>query len=83
MPFHVYVLESNKNRHYIGFTSNLPQRLSQHNRQHKGTTHGINEKWDCIISKQCCEKKEAMKLELHLKSFKNYRKAIEYLESLI
>jgi predicted GIY-YIG superfamily endonuclease len=83
MLFYVYVLESNKNRHYIGFTSNLPQRLAQHNRKHKGTTYGIDETWRFIITKEFSCKQEAMKTETYLKSLKNYRKAIEYLENMV
>jgi predicted GIY-YIG superfamily endonuclease len=38
MSYFVYILESNRPRHYIGFTSNLEERLIKHNSKHKGFT---------------------------------------------
>jgi putative endonuclease len=78
--FTVYLLQSNKNRHYIGFTSNLSQRISQHNHKHHGTTYGIGEVWEVVASKEFSSKEEAMTFELYLKSLKNWRKAFEALK---
>jgi putative endonuclease len=77
--YFVYILQSDKNRHYIGYTSNLPQRLAQHNRKHKGFT-GTTEKWELLLSCEMPDKSRAMRLEKYLKSMKNYSKAVEYLK---
>ena len=80
--YNVYILKSSKGRHYIGYTSNLPQRIAQHNRKHKGFT-GTAEQWEieCLI--ECQDKMDAVNLESKLKSFKNAVKAIEHLKKLI
>ncbi|MFA7420842.1 MAG: GIY-YIG nuclease family protein [Melioribacteraceae bacterium] len=80
--FFVYILRSDRNRHYIGYTSNLEQRILQHNRRHKGFT-ATSEKWEILISYQLHDKSAAIKLEKYLKSLKNSIKAVSYLESLL
>ncbi len=80
--YFVYILQSDKNRHYIGCTSNLEQRISQHNRKHKGFT-GTTETWSVLISYKTVDKNSAMKLEKYLKSLKNWLKAKEYLAQLV
>jgi len=80
--YFVYILSSNTGKHYIGFTSNLEQRVSQHNRKHHGFTNQNYTTWTIEISKQFDSKSEAMILERRLKSFKNYRLALEYLRKL-
>lgn len=75
----VYILVSDRGRRYIGSTSNLEQRISQHNRKHKGFT-GTRERWKLEITVECESINEARKLELKLKSFKNSRKAIDFLK---
>ena len=77
--YFVYILQSDNNRHYIGYTSNLKQRISQHNRKHKGFT-GTKEKWEILMSYELADKKSAMELEKYLKSLKNSEKAINYLK---
>ena len=81
--YFVYILRSDKGRHYIGYTSNLPQRLSQHKRKHKGFTGTKNESWELLYSLELTNKISAMELEKHLKSFKNSSKAIDYLKRLL
>ncbi len=78
----VYILLSEKGRRYIGFTSNLSQRIAQHNRKHKGFT-ATSKLWQIEISKMSGSKKEAMELETYLKSLKNSKKALEYLQSVV
>ena len=77
--YYVYILQSNKNRHYIGFTSNLEQRLSQHNRKHNGFTNSNEETWEVLCYLECNQKKEAMEFERKLKAFKNSMKAKNYM----
>ncbi len=81
MKYFVYILKSDRQRHYIGYTSNLEQRIRQHNSKHKGFT-GTSENWELIIYQDLEKKDDAIKLERKLKSFKNFRKAIEYIEKL-
>ena len=81
MCYFVYILESNCARHYIGFTSNLKERIIKHNSKHKGFT-GTTEIWEVITYKEVASKVEAMQLEKKLKSFKNYRRAIAYLKRI-
>jgi len=76
--YFVYILISSKGRHYIGYTSNLPQRLAQHNRKHKGFT-SREEHWKVECFAVCSDKMEAINLEAKLKSFKSSEKAAEYL----
>jgi putative endonuclease len=80
--YFVYILQSSKSRHYIGYTSNLTQRISQHNRKHKGFT-GTSEKWELLYSVELREKHKAMELEKYLKSLKDSLKAVEYLKKLL
>ena len=82
MSFYVYVLKSNKGRYYIGYTSNLQQRIEQHNWKHRGFTGGQSEIWQLFMSKEFATKHEAMSMEKYLKSLKNSKKAIDYLEKL-
>ena len=79
MQYFVYILESTCGSHYIGFTSNLEQRLAQHNRKHHGSTYRKNETWHVLIAKEFDNKEIAQKEEKYLKSLKNFKKAIEYL----
>ncbi|NJD22560.1 MAG: GIY-YIG nuclease family protein [Melioribacter sp.] len=81
--YFVYILRSDKGRYYIGCTSNLSQRLSQHNRKHKGFTGAMNETWGLQYSLELTDKISALKLEKHLKSFKNSSKAIDYFKKLL
>ena len=80
--YYVYILVSNHNRRYIGYTSNLEQRLSQHNRKHRGFTN-IATEWKIEVARECQTKEEAMTLEKYLKSFKNAKKAVTYLQKIV
>ena len=79
--YYEYILRSSGNRHYIGFTSNLPRRISQHNRRHKGLTGRKSEMWKLISCVELPDKLSAMTMEKHLKSLKNSSKAIEFLNN--
>jgi len=79
--YFVYILQSNKNRHYIGYTSNLSQRISQHNRNHRGFT-GTAEIWKVMCFAEFADKAEAMRNEKYLKSLKDYKLAEEYINKL-
>jgi putative endonuclease len=81
MCFYVYILKSNRSRHYIGFTSNLSSRIIKHNCKHNGFT-ATTEHWKVEIYEEVATKTEAMQMERKLKSFKNYRRAIAYLKKI-
>ncbi len=66
--FHVYVLRSETTgRHYVGYTSDLTQRLGQHN-------HGITKStknrgpWKMVYDEEFNTRSEAMRRERFLKS---------------
>jgi putative endonuclease len=66
--FHVYVLQSeNTGRHYLGHTSDLTQRLGQHN---NGITKSTKNRgpWKLIYQENFPTKVDAMKRERFLKS---------------
>ena len=69
--FIVYVLYSEKfNKIYIGYTSNIDQRLLAHNElETKGYTLRFRP-WQLIHSESFSEKSEAMKREKQLKTAK-------------
>ncbi len=71
MEFFVYILFSNtKNRYYVGFTSNLEDRLIRHNQKSKGFTGNVND-WKVVYTENYATKKEANKRELQIKSWKS------------
>jgi predicted GIY-YIG superfamily endonuclease len=82
MPYFIYILKSTTGRRYIGYTSNLLQRLSQHNRKHHGSTNRVSEEWSIEDYLELQDKKTAMSIETHLKSLKNSEKALKYIHAL-
>jgi putative endonuclease len=68
MKFIVYTLFSeNFNKHYIGFTSNLEQRLISHYELGKDWTARYRP-WKLIFTKEFDNKKDAIQFERWLKS---------------
>ncbi len=71
MEFIVYILFSEtKNKFYIGFTSDLEERLIRHNQKSKGFTGSIND-WKVVYQETCETKELARKRELQIKSWKS------------
>ena len=71
MLFFVYILYSlTKDKFYIGFTSNLEERIIRHNQKSKGFTGKIND-WKMIYSEAYNTKSEAMAREKQIKSWKS------------
>ncbi|MEX2052075.1 MAG: GIY-YIG nuclease family protein [Candidatus Paceibacterota bacterium] len=68
--FQVYILKSIKNeKHYIGHTGNLDDRLSRHNGgQVKSTKSSVP--WDIVYTETFNTKQEAYQREFELKSYK-------------
>ncbi len=76
--WYVYILfSSSLNKYYIGFTSNLNQRLIQHLCKHKGFTGTAND-WKTVYSESFTDEKSARARELQIKKWKS-RKKIEEL----
>ena len=71
MLFFVYILYSlTKDKFYIGFTSNLEERIIRHNQKSKGFTGKIND-WKMIYSEAYNTKSEALAREKQIKSWKS------------
>lgn len=71
MEFIVYILFSEiKNRYYIGFTSNLEERLVRHNQKSKGFTGNVND-LKIVFTEKYKTKELAIQRELQIKSWKS------------
>ncbi len=64
--FYLYVLENRDGRHYIGFTENTEERLSQHNTGRVKSTKHFRP-WILAYSEVFSDKKTARQKELFLK----------------
>jgi putative endonuclease len=71
MEFIVYILFSEtKNRFYIGYTSNMEERIIRHNQKSKGYTGTIND-WKVVYQEKYETKEQAQQRELKIKSWKS------------
>ncbi len=71
MEFVVYILFSEtKNRFYIGYTSNLEERIIRHNQKSNGFTGNVND-WEVVYTEKYEVKEQAQKRELQIKSWKS------------
>ena len=59
-----------KNRYYIGFTSNLEERIIRHNQKSKGFTGNVND-WKVVYIEKYETKELAQQRELQIKSWKS------------
>jgi putative endonuclease len=77
--YSVYIIYSQKiDKYYIGFSSNVQERLLKHNRNSKGFSN-IGKPWILVYEETFDNKKNAMSRESQLKKWKNR----ERLETLI
>ena len=77
--FWIYILESQTTgKYYTGYTSNLINRLSKHNRGLSPTTRRLKGPWKIIHTESFETKTEAIKRERQIKKWKD-RKLIEKL----
>lgn len=68
--FYVYVLFSDlRDRHYIGHTENIENRLGRHNKGLVRSTKN-GRPWRLLYSEKVLTKKEAYRRELQIKSYK-------------
>ena len=71
MNFIVFILCSeSKKRFYIGFTSNLEERIIRHNQKSKGFTGSCND-WKLVYQEKYNTKEEAQSREIQIKSWKS------------
>ena len=81
MDFIVYILFSEyKNRFYIGFTSNLEERVIRHNQKSKGFTGNVKD-WKVVYTESYETKEIAHKRELQIKSWKSRIKIQKLIQS--
>jgi len=67
--YYVYLIKSKKhfNKTYVGFTENLKERLSCHNRG--GSVHTFKYKpWELVVCIAFADKSKALEFEKYLKS---------------
>ena len=77
MNYQIYILFSEtKNRFYIGFTSNLLERIIRHNQKSKGFTGNVDD-WKVVYTENYNTKEEAQQRELKIKSWKSRLKIQE------
>ena len=73
--FHVYILENQEGRLYIGHTDNIERRLEQHNspdgKEHLGKYTHRNGPWTLLGSETFKTRSEAVLREKLLKSWKS------------
>jgi putative endonuclease len=82
MAYFVYILYSvSLDLYYIGSSANLEERLRKHLANHKGFTSRAKD-WFICYSESFSEKKEALKRERQLKSWKSREKIRQLIESL-
>jgi len=78
--FTVYILKSLKNgQHYIGSTTNLERRLSQHNNGQNISTHGRGP-FKVVYTEIYNTKSAALQREMEIKSYKGgneFRKLLD------
>jgi putative endonuclease len=92
MKFFCYILYSkSKNRYYVGYTSDIEERMKQHNSGHfggKSYTH-ITSDWEQYLLIPCETINQAMFIESKIKNMKsrkyieNLRKYPEMIENLL
>jgi putative endonuclease len=75
----VYLLRGDSGRHYIGMTSDLERRLTQHRQGHTYTTWRLGGDLQLLASKVCATRQEAAAIERRLKAWKNPAKVRAFL----
>ena len=82
MPYTVYILHSlAKDKFYIGYTSNLTERIVRHNQKSKGFTGSTND-WRLVYHEDFISQSEAIKRERQIKSWKSKIKIKELIQKI-
>ena len=80
MLFIVYIIYSHiKDKYYIGFSSNLAERIIRHNQKSKSFTGNVND-WKIVFTQEFATKTEALAREKQIKSWKSKEKIIQLLD---
>jgi putative endonuclease len=80
MLFIVYIIYSHiKDKYYIGFSSNLAERIIIHNQKSKGFTGNVND-WKIVFTQEFETKTEALAREKQIKSWKSKEKITQLLD---
>jgi len=84
MEYYVYVLQNaERKKIYIGYTNNLEKRIARHNKQlpnkRSSYTSRMSGAWKLVYSEKFKTRKEAMKREKELKSFRGREFLRKYL----
>ena len=80
--FYVYILYSVKvDKFYIGYTSNLEERIIRHNQKSKGFTGQLND-WELKYQEVFSSKHEAITREKQIKKWKSRTKIIELMDKI-
>ena len=79
--YFVYIVHSVKlDKFYIGYTADIQDRLSKHNRSKKGFTSN-GKPWELVYSEEFDTKKEALLREAQLKAWKNKDRIISLIKN--
>ncbi|MEI6144047.1 MAG: GIY-YIG nuclease family protein [Candidatus Berkelbacteria bacterium] len=79
MKYFVYMLENKNGRHYIGITTDLARRLSEHNNDGAKSTRPFGP-WKMIYSEHFDSRSEACKREWYLKNFPGRKEKLEIIK---
>ncbi|MDK2772051.1 MAG: GIY-YIG nuclease family protein [Flavobacterium sp.] len=80
MPYFVYILHSlTKDKFYIGYTANLPERIIRHNQKSKGFTGSTND-WKLVYKEEFISQSEAILREKQIKNWKSKSKIQELVQ---
>jgi len=79
MKYFVYMLENNTGRHYIGITTDLTRRLSEHNNGGTKSTRPFGP-WKKIYSEEFETRSEACKREWYLKNSPGRKEKLEIIQ---
>jgi len=70
MPAFAYILRNQTSgRHYIGSTTDLSRRLSDHKRGNTPSTRNRG-RWELVYSEECADLKAARKREREIKAYR-------------
>jgi len=84
LKFITYILLSEKTeQYYIGSTNNLTRRIEEHNDLTRSSWTSKRGPWKIIFQEYFNSRNEAVKLERYLKSFKNKKTLIKYMEGKV
>ena len=83
MSYIVYILySSTKDKFYIGYTSNLKERITRHNQKSKGFTGNTND-WILVYQELFDDKSDAIFRERQIKNWKSKIKIKELIKNMI